>query len=141
MAWVITANTNTCYIYDYHIAPLGIKRLKELKHPDSKLKDSELVADRAGSYKTNSSSIGKYAPKNDHQTIEIENFASEIANELNMGRKKNHYKDLILIAPPQMTGLIQKSLDSHAKDCIEKTINKDYMRMDEEALVKVLWGE
>ena len=140
MTWVITANTNTCYIYEYNIAPVGIAFIKELNHPSSRLRESELVADRPGSYRTNSTAIGKYTPKNDHQTIEIENFAQEIAEALNQARKKNKYKDLILIAPPQMNGLIQKCLDGNVKSCIEKTINKDYMRLAEDDLVKILWG-
>lgn len=125
MIWVIATNSNTCRIYDYQKSPAQITLLKEISHPENKLKDVDLVSDKSGHYKTDKSTRGAYAQHTDPKENLIENFSREIAKELEHGRNKHSYEKLIVIAPPHMTGLLLQHINKHVKDAIVKNVEKD----------------
>src|SRR5580693_6662819 len=106
MKLVINTNTNTCRIYHYNKHPAQLNLLKEIKHPENRLKNGDIVSDRQGHYKAGNASRGAFSPHMDAKDVEIDNFSREIAKELNDERNQNEYDELIIIAPPHMRGLL-----------------------------------
>ena len=52
MEWVVITNSNTCRIYDYDKKHSNLSLLKEISHPNLKLKTSEtLTTERPGHYR------------------------------------------------------------------------------------------
>jgi protein required for attachment to host cells len=138
MAWLIVANSNVCYFYQYIKKPKKLVLIKKIDHPQSKLKNTALVSDAPGHYKTNTSARGVFSPHKEPKEIEHEHFAMEIAKELNLSKSKGEYDELILVSLSHMIGLIQKHLDVYANDCIIKTYKKDYTKFNEAELLKIL---
>lgn len=133
MKWIVTANTNSCRIYEHHDNALNL--LKEINHPENKLKDSEIGSDKPGRYNSSHSmSRGVYAPHTEIGDIQDSDFAREIAVELNEARNKNAYKELIIIMPAQIEGLFLKHLNKNVKDLITLTLQKNIMHLSEKEL-------
>lgn len=124
MSWVVVTNTNICRIYDY-TQPQELTLLKTLEHPENKLKDSEIVADKPGHYKSQTTNRGAYTQRTDPKENEINVFAREIAQELEAARKTNHCNSLIIIAETRMLGLLNQHLDKNTKKLIRNRLQKD----------------
>lgn len=142
MIWVITANSNTCRIYHFDKHLKKITLLKEINHPENKLKNSDyLTTDKPGHYKTDATNGGAYSPHSDPKEVIIDNFAREIAHELNRGRNNHDYKTLIIITPPHMRGLLSLHLDKHVSDLISHDIHKDVTHLPAHELLDMLHND
>ncbi len=139
MTWVVIANSNACRIYHYSKIPSKIVLIKEINHPENRLKTGDfLTSDRAGHYQTDGGARGSYMPHTDPKTVEIANFSREIASELNQGRNTQAYKELILITPPHMNGILSANLDKNVKSLVKKEIQKDVMHLAPQELLDFL---
>ncbi|EKD54855.1 MAG: hypothetical protein ACD_60C00038G0017 [uncultured bacterium] len=138
MLWVVTTNSNTCRIYQFDKHPAKITLVKEINHPENKLKRADLVSDRPGRYKTDVAGQGAYVPHTDPKEVEINYFSKEIADALNHGRTTQQYKKLIMIAPPHMIGSVLQHLDKHTQDLIVNDIQKDVMHLAQHELLDFL---
>lgn len=138
MKLVVNTNTNTCRIYHYVKHPAQLTLLKEIKHPENKLKSSEMTSDRSGHYHGGVSAHGAYSPHSDAKDIVIDNFSREIAEELNKERNNKAYDELIVIAPPHMKGLLLQHINKHVKAMIVNNIEKDLLHMPEHELLSFL---
>ena len=137
-AWVVTTDSNTCRIYQYNKKPTQLTLLKELKHPENKLRDIDLTSDKPGHYKSSNATHGAYSQPTDPKEIKIDDFSREIAKELDHGRNTNAYKNLIIIAPPHMHGLLFQHINKHVKNLVAHKIEKDLMRMPDHELLEFL---
>src|SRR5207253_1908212 len=105
MIWVVNANSSICRIYDFIKKPLQLILLKELVHPENRLKASEiLTSDKPGHFQTAHAAHGSFGAHTDPKDVEIDKFAREIARELDHGRATGVYKKLILITPAHLDG-------------------------------------
>lgn len=138
MKLVINMNSNSCYIYHYGKRHENISLLKELSHPQSKLKNSDMSADKPGHYNTPGSARGSYSPHMEPKEIEIDIFAREVADELNRERMKKDYDELIIIAPPHVNGVLFKHIDNHVKNLVINRIEKDLIKLSEKDLLDFL---
>lgn len=137
MIWVITSDTNICRIYQYN-KPDKLILLKEISHPENKLKDIDLISDRQGHYNASNSSRGAYSPHTDPKQVKIDEFTREIANELDQGRNKNSYEKLIIISPSHTSGLLFQHLNKHVKELVINKIHKDLLHLSDHELLSFL---
>ena len=138
MIVVVNTNTNDCKIYHYNKHPGQLTLLREISHPETKLKNRDLTSDREGHYKANQSARGAYSPRTDAKETEVIKFSREIARDLNQRRNSNELEHLILIAPPHMYGLISQHLDKHVMDLVTNHIQKDLIHMKNHELLDFL---
>lgn len=139
MIWVINTNSNLCHIYNYQKSPAELHLIKEINHPENKLKKSDfLTSDKPGHYQADGTNGGAFSQRTDPKQIAIDDFAREIARELNHGRTTNAYEKLIIITTPQMNGLLLQHLDKHVKDLISNTIQKDLQHLTDKELLTIL---
>lgn len=136
MTWLIICNTNQCMIYQYENKNEPLVFIKQLLHPESKLKGAELTTDKPGHYKANSSARGSYAPDETPKQMEIECFAQEIAKTLDSDRKNQAFQHIVFITLPKMYGLIQQHSTESLKTLIRMHINKDYMHFSEQEILE-----
>jgi len=133
--WVVTTDSNTCRIYNYSKKPAQLTLLKEIKHPENKLRDIDLTSGKPGRYKSSGSAHGAYSQPTDPKEIKIEDFSREIAAELDHGRTTLAYKKLIVIAPPHMNGLISQHINKHVKELIAHNFEKDLVHLHDHELL------
>lgn len=138
LTWVVNTNTNLCHIYHYDRGAAQLKLVKTIEHPENKLRDIELTSDKPGHYKDSGASHGTFSQPTDPKEIKIDQFSREIAKELEAGRTHHLYRDIILIAPPQMNGSIQHHLNKHVKEFITHIIEKDVLFLKEQELLNLI---
>lgn len=138
LTWVLSTDSNTCRIYEYSKNPIRLTLVNEMQHPENKLRDIDLTSDKSGRYRSNGSAHGAYSQESDPKEIKIENFSREIANELDHGRNIQAYKNLILIAPPHMYGLLFQHINKHVKDLVTHNIEKDLLHLSDRELLDFL---
>ncbi len=134
--WVVVADSHLAKIYTHdingHREPL--KLLHTLEHPESKLRDQDLVSDLPGHFKTSGTSRGAFSPRTEPKEVEIDKFALQIANLLDQGRVQNQFKNLFIFADPRFYGMMGTHMTKHVKDMIKKVVHKDYTHLTENQL-------
>lgn len=142
--WIVITDSNACRLYHYqnHATPHQLTLIKEINHPENKLRDIDLTSDKPGRYQADDgSSHGAFSQRADPKEIKIANFAQEIANELDHDRTLNAYTQLVVVASPHMNGLLLQNMNKHVKNMIVKTIVKDVLHLSEPALFNCLKDE
>src|SRR5579872_4849254 len=137
ITWAIVFDSNMCRIFKYSKKHRQLETVKELNHPENKLRDIELTSDKPGHYKSSHSTNGSYSQPSDPKEIKIDSFAREIANELDHHRNINAYHKLIIIAAPHMNGLLLKHINKHVEKLISKNIEKDLMHQSNQELLNI----
>lgn len=132
--WILIANTSFAKFYINHGPQKGIELVKELDHPESREKGSDLVSDRPGHYQSHGNSHGSFVQATDPRQREAERFALELAKELEHGRTNNLFERLVLVASPSFMGILKSRLPSHVLDMISDSIEKDYTKTPEKEL-------
>ena len=133
--WLVVANTNVCHIYveDHHQLTL----CKTLEHPENKLRDIDITADKPGHYQTSHAAHGAYSQSTDPKDALIDAFAREIAHAVEQGRTHNQYEKVIFVIPPHMYGCVHKHLNKHVEACA-RHIGKDALHLDTQALLALI---
>lgn len=132
--WILVANASQARLYANSGPKKGLKLVKELKHPESREKASDLVSDRPGQMHSPGNSHRASQPKTDPKTNEARHFARELARELNHARSSGQVERLILVAPPAFMGLLNEKLDGHTANLVSHRFEKDYTKAAEKEL-------
>lgn len=138
MKWIITANTNHSRIYAYQANELTL--IKEIDHPENKLKSSQLGTDKPGRYQSNDSNRGAFSPHTELNKIQLDDFAREMAMCLDEARNQNDYDELVVVMPAQIEGLFAKHLDKNVKNLITNTFQKNIMNLSAKELLDFIRG-
>ena len=132
--WILVANASTARLYVNHGVKKGIQLVKELSHPESREKGSNLVSDRPGHYVGAGNGHGSFVSANDPKQNEAERFAQELAREMEHGRTANSYLRAILVAAPAFMGLLKSNLSSQVCKLVSEKVEKDYTKATEKEL-------
>lgn len=139
MLWVVTANTNNCRVYHYQKHLNKLTLIKELNHPENRLKNREITSDRPGHYnKSTLGTRGAYEPPSDPKENQINLFSRDIAKLLNTAKQDKLYEQLILITDSHMLGLLNQHLHKSVSANITQTINRDLQAFSDKELVGYL---
>jgi protein required for attachment to host cells len=134
----MVANASQARLFANDGPKRGLKLIKELMHPESREKTSNLVSDRSGAYGgAGHGAVGQPADPKHH---EAERFAQEVSKELEAGRVKNAYDRLILVASAPFMGLVNNHLPGQVRSLLSESIDKDYTRLPVKDLAGHLEG-
>jgi protein required for attachment to host cells len=113
--------------------------IKEYVNPEDRKRDVDLVADKFGSYSNVATSgSSSYTQATDPKEADVDKFAKLLADDINLGRARNAYYKLIVVAPAKFNGMLQKHFDKNTRDLIVSQIDKDYTRLKEHNLIPML---
>jgi len=127
ITWIMVANASQAKLFANHGPKKGLQFIKELVHPESREKTSNLVSDRSGSH--TGTGHGAFVQATDPKHHEAERFAQEVSRELDDGRINNAYDRLILVASAPFVGLVNSRLPEPVRSKISEIIDKDYTRL------------
>jgi protein required for attachment to host cells len=127
ITWIMVANASQAKLFANHGPKKGLQFIKELVHPESREKTSNLVSDRSGSH--TGTGHGAFVQATDPKHHEAERFAQEVSRELDDGRINNAYDRLILVASAPFVGLVNSRLPDPVRSKISEIIDKDYTRL------------
>lgn len=129
---IVIANAQKAFIYevtkntDPFRMPASYLELREkLEHPESRLKEQELVSDKPGHYKSFGQTRGQFIEHTKHHDLEQEKFARQLAESLEKINQK--YQQIIICAEPNFQGVLKRQLSSAVKQAIVQYIQKDYV--------------
>ncbi len=127
ITWIMVANASQAKLFANHGPKKGLQFIKELVHPESREKTSNLVSDRSGSH--TGTGHGAFVQATDPKHHEAERFAQEITRELDDGRINKAYDRLILVASAPFVGLVNSRLPELVRSKLSEIIDKDYTRL------------
>jgi protein required for attachment to host cells len=127
ITWIMVANASQAKLFANHGPNKGLQFVKELSHPESREKTSNLVSDRSGSH--TGTGHGAFVQATDPKHHEAERFAQEVTRELDDGRMNNAYDRLILVASSPFMGLVNSRLPELVRSRLSESIDKDYTRL------------
>lgn len=136
--WILVANASQAKLFANAGPKKGLRLLKELKHPESREKASDLVSDRPGQMHSPGNGHRASQPKSDPKSNEARSFAQELARELNHGRTTQQFERAILIAPPAFMGLLNEKLDGPTSGMVSERFEKDYTKSTDKELTGYL---
>jgi protein required for attachment to host cells len=133
VTWILVANASLAKLYANLGPNKGLQLVKELIHPESRQKNSELVTDRAGAMGTGAGG-GSMQAQTLPKQHEAKVFAQEIAQALYAGRAQNAFKRAIIVAPPAFIGMLNTAIDGPTAQLISDRFEKDYTKNTEPEL-------
>ncbi len=134
ITWILVANASHARLYANEGPKKGLRLLREMDHPESREKGSDLASDRAGHMQSSGNGHGARQPKSDPKTNAARSFAQELARELNHGRGKQQFARAIIVAPPAFMGLINEKLDGSTAGLVSDRFEKDYTKANDREL-------
>lgn len=141
ITWLLIADASKAKIYSIHKArmfleqtnPKNLKLIGQYSHQESRMKSAELVTDRMGEFGS-----GTFVEATLPKTHEAEKFALELINHISAGRRDNHFRDLIIVAPPTFMGILHKHMPHEIQKLISQKIEKDYTQSNDRELMQLL---
>jgi protein required for attachment to host cells len=138
--WILVANASSAKLFINHGPKKGLNKIKEFDHAASRSKAADLVSDRPGHNQGHGNGRGAYNPPTTPKQHEADQFALELARELDQGRTGNQYQRLILVAAPPFMGLLNKHLNGHIGHLVTDRLEKDYTKATDRELAGHLEG-
>ena len=136
--WILIGNSARARLYENTGIGKGLKLVSAFDHPESRMKGSELVSDRAGYVPGVGNGHASRQQATDPKQNVAEHFALEIARSLEHGRGQNQYERLILVAGSPFLGILKARLSNHVTNLTTDTVDKDYTSATEREIGKHL---
>lgn len=127
--WILVANASNAKLYANGGPKKGLTLVKELAHPESRQKNSDLVTDRAGHMQSAGNGHGARQPQTVPKQHQAHTFATELARELASGRVARRFERAILVAPPAFMGMLNGAMDGQTSLLVSDRFEKDYTRV------------
>lgn len=123
--WTLIADRSRALIYQTN-GNSTPKLVEDVDHPEGRLKDGSINADRPGRTKDRKGA-GKHAFGKEFgpsKMVAIQ-FAKELAANLEKAANRGDFEDLVLVAPPSFLGLIRDELGTSSSRRLAASIRKD----------------
>lgn len=134
ITWILVANASLARLYANLGPNKGLQLVKEITHPESRMKNADLTSDRAGQMQAAGSGHGAREQQTPPKLNAARSFAQRLAKELYMGRSRNLFARAILVAPPGFMGMLNATLDRPTAQMVTDRFEKDYTKTSEPLL-------
>jgi protein required for attachment to host cells len=140
LTWIVVADTCKALIYSTHKASLfnhanpdKLIQIEKMMHEQGRLKDTDLVTDRPGTF-----AAGSFVEETDPKHYEAQRFAHALVKKLEAARITVAFKDIILIMPPAFLGMVIAKLSDDLSRLVSLKIEKNYVNDNKEELIQHL---
>jgi protein required for attachment to host cells len=134
-AWILVADSARARIFSVESATAPLKPVEQLVHPESRLHDRDINADRPGR-SFDSFGAGRHATGSEVSPKEQESmrFAKTVADRLNQGRVENRFRRLTIVADPRFLGQLRDCIAPEVAKLVCSEIDKDLSKADDAAI-------
>ena len=132
--WILVANASIARLFAHSGHEHGLALVKELSHPQSRMKNADLVTDRAGHMQGSGDGHGSRQPRTEAKEQEALHFAGELALELGHGRNAGKFEHIVLVATPGFLGMLNDKLDPQLAKLVTRRYEKDYTQITDKEL-------
>jgi len=135
MRWVIVADSTRCRVFTQELKSGPFEEIDDLVRPSARLREHDRLTDRPGRA-FDSAGAGRHAMERSQKARdgEARKFAHEIVERLDDARKENAIDGLVLIAEPQLLGLVREKLTGPLQKLIELEIPANLTSADVETI-------
>jgi protein required for attachment to host cells len=135
--WIVVADASRARVFSIGENEAWVLE-RELEHPKSRAKASDLTTDAPG--RVQQSFSGGHRPamsdRTDPKEVEAEVFARELADFLEQGCNHNRFDRLVIVAPPHFLGVLRKTINGQVEKRVHLSIDKDYTQLSARDLPK-----
>lgn len=129
LTWLVVADSSKARIFltDSRTGP--IKEIESIVHTEARLHEQNMTSDLSGRSKGNGGAGDVYQNKVSPKDQENINFAKSIANKLDDARKKEKFKQIILVSPPDFLGNLRNSLNAQTQKLVFFELAKNFSQL------------
>lgn len=127
--WILVAESSRAKLYSRENRKAPLTEVESLVHPEGRMHEGDLVADRAGS-DGGSVGQGRHIVVNRTSAKEQEciDFARTLGHRLESARNNGSFNKLILIAPPAFLGVLRDQLSKEVMNRVSEQIDKNLVQ-------------
>lgn len=131
--WIVVANSTVARVF--RLDKLHLKEMDSLIHPESRMRDQDLIEGEVGSaVGLGSRKFMMARSSQPPKKIEAEQFAKQVVQYIGSARIKGSLERLFLAASPSFLGLLRGEMDSHTAQLIAHEISKDITHLEPEEI-------
>ncbi len=129
--WVLVADSARARLFHADGSAGPLQEQTDLLMPGSRLKEKDLVGDRAGRA-FDSGGNGRHAmdPGTTAKEMESHRFAAQIAELLQKEQLSGAFNRLVLVAPPGFLGELRGALSDGVRALVSEELGKDLVQFD-----------
>jgi protein required for attachment to host cells len=132
---IVVADNSRARVFSSYPNFSELDEQEDFVHNAARFLNQELVADAAGK---SVDQHGSLDPATSAKAHEEEIFAKSLAKHLKELHNRDHYKKLVLVAPPKFLGLLRRELHRTLDKLVTKTIDKDLTLCSVDELIEYL---
>jgi protein required for attachment to host cells len=124
--WILVAHRSGARLFENAGPGKGLALLQDIPHPEGRLKNQDLNADRHGG-SADAGGAGRQSYEAAQNPVEhvATQFAKQLATLLESGRTQQRYGKLVLVAEPRFLGNLRAALSSPTATLVTATLDKD----------------
>jgi protein required for attachment to host cells len=119
--WVVVADRSRARLFSVATPKGPLEELEDLVHPEARSHERDLTSDRPGR-SSDHHALGTEHGARDQQAHE---FAREITGRLETGRVENQFEHLIVVAAPDVLGMLRKTMNGNLSKLVVLEIDKN----------------
>jgi protein required for attachment to host cells len=134
LTWLVVADNSKARIFTVDSRMGPIEEIESIVHTEARLHEQDMTSDLPGRG-NGRSGAGGHAYQDEVSPKEQENinFAKVIANELDVARKNNKFKQFVLVAAPGFLGNLRNQFSAQTQKlaCFELAKNLSHLNAKE----------
>ncbi len=126
LTWVVVADASRARVLHFKGHVSGLEEIEDFVNPRGRLKARDLNSDKHGSRRKRQAESNPEMGVSEDITDQVDDdFARDLARQLESRCRDQGVEALILAAPPKFLGMLRRHLDAGTGKLIRQTINKD----------------
>ncbi len=130
--WLIVADAAEARLL--RLAPDGksVSLIQEFKHPRGRSRTQEINSDRPGRLTKGKGTRVRSAmeSRTDTHTVQMQQFAVEIAAAMQAAHGRHEFDQLAVIAPPRFLGILRRELDAHGATYPHVGLTRNFTKIE-----------
>ncbi len=124
--WALVANNGSAKLFEIKGMGKHVRMLREISHPDGRVKKGETTTDKPGrTFSPSGSGSFPVSSEIDSHKQATQEFARQLVQILKGGSENKEFDRFSIIAAPSLLGELNKQMPDKLKGAFDKQINKD----------------
>lgn len=132
--WVVVADTSRARIFSAEKPASDLTEIDDLTHPEARLHEGDLIADRPGSGANHGSGFFSMGETGTYKDADAARFAHDVCERVEAARVKGEFRKLYVIAAPQFLGLLRKHQSAATRQMVAAEISKNLAGLDPKSI-------
>ncbi len=140
--WILVCGRDGARLFEHSGGEKKIRLVETFSHPEGRLKEQDIVSDRAGRNFHRIDKVSHSGGKSGDPIAHSDRlFVEELADYLKKGRESSSYRRLYLVASPRLLGILKEGIDSETMKTITGFHEKNLSHFPEEEVSLILARE